>query len=72
LLHVHLLLDWPVEESALHIHRERLSKCANHELTLSQSLSNIIIYKIQTGNIAKRPLKEPQIHSLSGERARAL
>jgi hypothetical protein len=36
---------------------ERLNKCANHELTLSQSLSNIIIYKIQRGNIAKRSLK---------------
>jgi hypothetical protein len=37
-----------------------LSKCANHKLTLNQSLSNIIIYKMQRRNIAKRPLKDPK------------
>jgi hypothetical protein len=51
---------------------ERLNKCGNHDLNFGQSLSNILIYKIQRGNIAKRSLKEPQIQSLSGERARAL
>jgi hypothetical protein len=29
-------------------------------LILNQSLSNIITYKMQRGNITKRPLKDPK------------
>jgi hypothetical protein len=46
--------------------------CAKPKLTLSQSLSNIIIYKYREETLQKDPLKKPQIHSFSGERARAL
>jgi hypothetical protein len=39
---------------------ERLSKCANNDLTFSQSLSNILIYKYREELLQKDPLKNPK------------
>jgi hypothetical protein len=42
------------------LRRERLNKCAKPKLTLSQSLSNIIIYKYKEETLQKDPLKNPK------------
>jgi hypothetical protein len=39
---------------------ERLSKCANHVLTLGQSLSNILIYTYREETLQKDPLRNPK------------
>jgi hypothetical protein len=51
---------------------ERLSKGANHDQTFGIKLSNLLIYKYREETLQKDPLRNPKIHSLSRERARAL
>jgi hypothetical protein len=37
-----------------------VSKCANHDLTFGQSLSNILIYKYREETLQKDPLRNPK------------
>ena len=57
-----LTLDfsWALNSQNPGLRRERLNKCAKPKLTLSQSLSNIIIYKYREETLQKDPLKNPK------------